>query len=88
VCDQTADCSDKSDEDPLFCRGLNPCSADEFECGVYDACIAKSSVCDFKVDCQKGEDEEPDGVCSGNYSTSASRGCSAIQQTEVLYHYK
>ncbi len=84
ICDQKQDCSsDDEDEDPVYCRGLNICSSGEFECGAYGNCINKNQLCNGKEDCEKGEDEDPNGVCAGKIPVPTKRGCGPIYQTEV-----
>ena len=59
VCDNDADCSDGSDEDPAMCRTVRKCTDEEFAC-KNGKCIPKKWQCDFDDDCGDKSDEPAD----------------------------
>ncbi|XP_067635534.1 basement membrane-specific heparan sulfate proteoglycan core protein isoform X4 [Eurosta solidaginis] len=53
VCDGTADCTRREDEDYNLCN----CSSDKWKCLRGGGCIPKTQVCDGKRQCKDGSDE-------------------------------
>ncbi|XP_047121966.1 modular serine protease-like [Schistocerca piceifrons] len=60
VCDGTADCSDKSDENKVTCRWRR-CYSDAFFRCAYGACVDVNAACDGTIQCEgDGSDEAPE----------------------------
>ncbi|XP_069940952.1 MAM and LDL-receptor class A domain-containing protein 2-like isoform X2 [Cherax quadricarinatus] len=61
----------------------NPCSENEFYCGIFNECIPNSRLCNWETDCSNGADETDCGNCDFESGT-----CSWTDVSEGVFSWK